>query len=356
MFSIQWPANIYEEHLGSVIVALSILLLFLFFRKVFVKALTRLLQRAVGSKEEGLYGVFVRALEKPLQVFLLFLGLYLCLVYLPLSAAFHEKIVGTWRIVVIIFCTWGLYNFIGYYSTYFFQVKNRLDVNIDNILAAFLAKVIKGALLLLAFVIIVSELGYDINGFIAGLGLGGLTIALAAQNAAANFFGGVVIIIDKPFSIGDWILTPSVEGIVEDITFRSTKIRTHADALVTVPNATLATEAVTNWTRMGRRRVKFDLRLVPATPKNKLQKCARLIKAMLKEHADVHKDALFVRFDNFGDSSLDLLIYYFTAATAFDDYLRVKEDVNYKIMDILEKEGVDIALPAQIVYLNKPAD
>ena len=99
---------------------------------------------------------------------------------------------------------------------------------------------------------VAQEWDYRIDGFIAGLGLGGLAFSLAAKDTLSNVFGGLVVILDKPFSIGDWIKTPSVEGTVEDISFRSTKVRTFAQALVTVPNATLANEPVTNWTRMGK--------------------------------------------------------------------------------------------------------
>src|SRR5690606_15315239 len=95
--------------------------------------------------------------------------------------------------------------------------------------------------------IIADEFGYNINGFVAGLGLGGLAISLAAKDALANLFGGIIIITEKPFTIGQWIQTPSVEGIVEGISFRSTKIRTFAQAIVTVPNNTLANEPITNW-------------------------------------------------------------------------------------------------------------
>ncbi len=356
MVFLNWLVNLYEEHLVEIIIALAIFVFFLILRKIFVKYIIRMALGLTSKTGTDLDTVIVRSLEKPLRTFLVFLGLYLALTYLPLPEMFNEKMVGVWRIVVIILSTWGIYNFIGNYSILFYEVKDRLDINIDSILASFLAKLTRGILLILAFVVIVSELGYDINGFIAGLGLGGLTIALAAQNTASNIFGGIVIITDKPFSIGDWILTPSVEGTVEDITFRSTKVRTFSDALVTVPNASLANEAVTNWTRMGRRRVSFKLGLTYSTPRTKIQSCVDRIKNMLENHDDIHKKTIFVRFDSFNDSSLDIFIYYFTKTTVWGDYLKVKEDVNYKIMDIIENEGVSVAFPSRSIYMEKPLD
>lgn len=350
-----WLMNIYEEHLLRAALALSVVIFALLFRKLLTRGITAILRRLTGAKKEGLVFVVLRALEKPLEAFLLVFALYFGLHFLPLPKAFMEKTVALWRMVVIVFCAWGLYEFTGHYAAHFSEAKNKIADSIDSILVTFLAKLARGIIVLLAFVIIVSELGYDINGFIAGLGLGGLTLALAAQNTAANIFGGIVLVTDKPFSIGDWIQTPSVEGVVEDIGFRSTRIRTHADALVTVPNATLSGEAVTNWTLMGRRRVSFSLKLAYSAPQAKLKEGAAQIRKMLQEHPAVHGDTIFVGFDSFGDNSLDFLVYYFTKTTSWADYLKAKEDVNYKIMGVLEKEKIAMALPGKKMFMEDSA-
>ncbi len=136
------------------------------------------------------------------------------------------------------------------------------------------------------------------------------------------FFGGVVIITDKPFSIGDWIESSSVEGVVEDINFRSTKVRTFAQALVTVPNSVLANEAITNWTKMGRRQISFKLGVTYSTPKEKLDKCITEIREMLKNHSDIHPQTIFVNFDGFNDSSLDIFLYFFTKSTDWGEFFK----------------------------------
>ncbi|MFA1822484.1 mechanosensitive ion channel family protein [Virgibacillus oceani] len=125
------------------------------------------------------------------------------------------------------------------------------------------SRTLRIVIIAISFSIIAQEFGYDVNGFVAGLGIGGLAFALAAKDALANMFGGIIIITKKPFTIGDWVLTPSVEGTVEDISFRSTKVRTFAQALVTVPNATLSNEPITNWSKMGKRQITFNSRLSP---------------------------------------------------------------------------------------------
>ena len=145
--------------------------------------------------------------------------------------------------------------------------RSRFDLGAGDTVIRFLERIYKAVILLFAGVLVVTEIGYNVNSLIAGLGLGGLTFALAAQDSASNFFGGLVIIFEKPFELGDWISTASLEGSVEDITFRSTKIRTLANALTVVPNSKLCGEPITNWTRMKMRLAQFTLGLTYGTPK-----------------------------------------------------------------------------------------
>lgn len=198
------------------------------------------------------------------------------------------------------------------------------------------------------------EWGYDVKGFITGLGLGGLAFALAAQDTLSNIFAGVVIITDKPFSIGDWIKTPDVEGTVEDINFRNTRIRTFSQALVTVPNAKLTSSTITNWSKMGKRRVTFNLGVTYGTSREKLEICVKEIKNMLEKHPDIHKETINVTFDSFGSSSLDIFLYFFTNTTNWSEFMKIKEDVNFKILCILEKEDVSVAFPSRSIYIERP--
>jgi MscS family membrane protein len=192
--------------------------------------------------------------------------------------------------------------------------------------------------------------GITMYGFIAGLGLGGLAFALAAKDALANIFGGIVIIMEKPFSIGDWVQTPSVEGTVEGISFRSTRFRTFTQSLVTVPNSILANQPITNCSRMGKRRVRFTLSIDYTGPRCKIEKCLQGIRNMLKEHPGIHQETILVRLETINVNSLDVLVYYFTVATNWEEYLAVKEDVNYRIMDILATENLSLASPGRTIY------
>ncbi|NLC10729.1 MAG: mechanosensitive ion channel, partial [Firmicutes bacterium] len=240
-------------------VAIIIFLAFLLIRSIFTRYIFKLLLKLSKKTAVVLDDNILLSFERPLKAFFIFLGLYLALTVLPLTPAQDAFIARIFRSSLIILITWGLYNLTGVYSSLFVKIGKRMNLEIDSVLLPFLSTLTHFIIIALALSVLVGEWGYDISGIIAGLGLGGLAVALAAQDALSNIFGGMVILLDKPFSIGDWIYTPSVEGTVEDISFRSTRIRTFAQSLVTVPNSKLANEAITNWSRMGKRRVTFNL-------------------------------------------------------------------------------------------------
>ena len=171
----------------------------------------------------------------------------------------------------------------------------------------------------------------------------GTGLALAAQDTAANLIGGVVILTEKPFTIGDWIVAGKVEGIVEDITFRSTKVRTFAQALVAVPNASLAKEPITNWTRMGKRRVNFSLGVDYSTPRQALERCIHKIRE-LWQPPDVHPAVIFLPRVREGPRHPDTFL-----RPPLSKWLSVREEILFNIMRILEEEGVAIALPSRVI-------
>ncbi len=333
-------------------ISVGIFLVFFLLRKYSTTKIMALLLKATSRTETELDDYLVMSLEKPLQLLFLALGFYLALIYLPLSMEADIFIAKLFRTTIVILVSLVFWNVVDNYSQFADEIRDLASVKIDQILIPFISRTLKIIIVALALVVILQEWEYDISGFIAGLGLGGLALALAAQQTLSNVFGGFVILTDKPFSIGDWILTPSVEGTVEDINFRSTKIRTFAQAVVTVPNSTLANEPITNWTRMGKRRITFILGVIYSTPKEKLERCVKEIRNMLHNHPEIHPETIFVNFDSFGESGLNIFLYFFTRTTVWGDFLEVKEDVNLKIMEILEREGVTLALPSTSIYFE----
>jgi MscS family membrane protein len=294
--------------------------------------------------------------EKPIQWLFILLGIYLSTWYLPHFDQTHILFVKLVKSAIIFLVGWGLFNLSSSSTLIFAKLNERFNFEMDEILIPFLSKLLRFIIVVVIFSAIAEEFNYNVVGLVGGLGLGGLAFALAAKDALSNLFGGVVIITEKPFTIGDWILTPSVEGTVETITFRSTKIRTFAQALVTVPNAKLANESITNWSEMGKRRIVFNLSVTYETPKEKLEGVIKKIDYMLKNHSGIDQDTIVTKFDKYGVDGLDIYIYFFTKTTVWLDFLKVKEEVNYKIMDILNNEGVSLAIPNRKLYVDSKTE
>lgn len=334
----------------SIIGALLIYLGFYILNKIVKKYVFPLLERLARKSRNDYDDKVLAAFYGPIEWFILLTGIYMALRYLPLSPALDNLILNLFRSLIIILITWGFYALVDGYSPLAMEFENRF--NIDHILIAFFSKTARFVLICMALVVIAQEWDYDVNGFIAGLGLGGLAFALAAKDILANIFGGIVIIIEKPFTSGDWISTPSVEGVVETITFRTTRVRAFNESLINVPNATLANEPITNYSRMGKRRVDFHLGVTYNTPRVKIQECVTRINNMLKNHPEVHPETIMVYFEHFNDSSLDIKIYFFTITTKWEEYLAVRQDVNLKIMEILEELEVSIAFPSHSIYIE----
>ncbi len=349
-FDFHWPNLFSPEYLPYILKAILILVLFIVLERVITCIIARRL--LTFMEKEGLDSGyrFLQAFIRPLRYLILLAGAYVIIRYLPLAAGPEQALVKICRLLLVLIFMWWLYNISGSNSLMSGELQEKL--HIDSRLIPFFSKVVRFIIVALALVLVLKELGYDVNGFIAGLGLGGLAFALAAKDALANIFGGIVIILEKPFSIGDWVFTPSVEGTVEDISFRSTRFRTFAQGLVTVPNSTLANEPITNWSRMGKRRVSFHLGLSYQTTSEQMAGIIPKIRALLQEHPGVHPETIMVSFENFSASSLDILVYYFTRTTNWDEHLAVKEEINLSIMRLLEAEGVSIAFPSRSIYLE----
>ncbi len=340
------------ENFQDMMISVTIFFLFILFSKLFAKYVFVVLLKLTRKAPSKLFTHIGLAFKKPLRWLFIVVGIYLSVKYFPLVDHTNSLYLNIIRSSVIVLISWGLFNLAGVSSLLILKMNEKFKIDIDEIIIPLLSKALRLTIVAITVAVIADEFGYNVNGFVAGLGLGGLAFALAAKDVLANLFGGVVIITEKPFTIGDWILTPSVEGTVEDITFRSTKIRTFAQAVVTVPNATLANEPITNWSKMGKRRVTFNLRVTHNTPKIKLQKVVNQIDHLLKNDADIHPETIFVTFDEYQADGLDIYLYFFTKTTDWGQYLKIKERINFEILDILEKEDVSFALPSRRLYVE----
>ncbi|WP_338450162.1 mechanosensitive ion channel family protein [Niallia oryzisoli] len=350
------PAGFDYDMLINLGISIGILVLFILFRNLFTKYVFQLIVKLARKTPTEFLTKICLSFERPLGWAFIIVGLYVAMDYFPFIEQHNALFLKFLRSMIIVLITWGLFNLSSPTTGILISLNEKMNNKIDLILLPFISRTIRVILVAISISIIGQEFDYDVNGLVAGLGLGGLAFALAAKEAVGNLIGGIVIVTEKPFSIGDWILTPSVEGTVEDINFRSTKIRTFSQALVTVPNSTLANEPITNWSRMGKRRITFNLQLNYKTTKEQIQRVVARIELMLRNNEEVHPDTIMVAFDHYNESSLDILIYFFTNTTVWAEHVKIKHDINLAIMGILEEEGVETAFPSRTIYVTPQND
>ena len=260
------------------------------------------------------------------------------------------------------------------------ELKNK---QLRRELVNLVVSIIKAVIVVVAVSMLLVRMGVNITGVIASLGIGGLAVALAAQNTLSNFFGLLKIIFDKSFSQGDWIETKDAEGTVVEIGFISTMIRTFDNALITVPNATLANTPLKNWSKRSvGRRIKMHIGVTYGAKRTALTAAVKEIEEMLKNHPGIAnhqevdsqslierqskrerklvsledkygiKTTLLVYLDEFADSSINILIYCFSKSVVWQEWLEVKQDVMLKIWEILERHGLEFAFPSESIYFD----
>lgn len=334
----------------SIVMFISILL----FEKLLLKYILPTIRKLVKSTKNTLDDNFQKSLENPIRLFIIFFSIYIPIRFLAESINQINTINLSYKflkISIVIFLAWSICNLTLQNSIIYKNMKNKNEGKVNLIVFPFMSIIIRIIVIVISIAIIARELGF--TGFIAGLGISGLAFALAAQDTFSNLFGGFAIVLDKPFSIGDWIQTNDIEGVVEDITFRSTRIRTFAKALVTVPNSKLANSNITNWTQRNSRRITFILPIVHNTKSDILRKIIFEIEEMLRNHEKVNDEVIIVSLEQLKKSSLDVYIYFYTNIVDFLEYQKVKEDINIKILEILEENNSSLAQEFRYIYIDK---
>lgn len=315
--------------------------------------ITKGIVKLITIKNKSKFKLSSYPFYRPIRLLIIVIGIYLALLNLPLPQEIDIVITKVFRLSIIWIIAIGIANFITPNSFIFTKLNRNVKFSKEDKATTLILKIIQSLIYLVACVIIIAELGYDINGLITGLGVGGLAVTLAAQDTLKNLIGGIVVIFDRPFIVGDWIETPTIEGIVEDITFRSTRIRTFKDSIITVPNSTISNEMIINWSRMTKRRITLDLLTTFETPLKNICNAINKIEEMLIRHKNVHNTPIYVTFNEIKDNGQNIHIYFYIDRTDYASYVAIKENVNYKIMQILKQEKVDLAYNTQTIHIAK---
>ena len=337
-------SNFTTQTIIELIIAIGIIIIFNICSSGTAYIITKILKRKPKKGETKNNKLYLS-----LKRFIKIIGIYIGIMFVKDTLLFNETIIMLIRKIFRITIIYMLANIICECIT-LDSLRNLRGNDTKDGISNFVIKIIKGLIYIVATFIAILELGYDLSGLVTGLGL--VVITLAAQNIAKDIIGGFVIFTDKPFKVGDWIQFEQYEGTVEEITFRSTRIRTFENSIVNVPNATISNASIINCSRIEKRRYKINLGLELETPLNTVKVIEEKIRTMLKEKENVMDDSVIVRFDKITENSINLLIYAFTNSQDNESFLREKEHINYKIMQILESEKVGLAYDTKTVFIK----
>lgn len=334
----------------------GILLVFLLTYRLMSTLLFKVFRLIAKKLQREVYTSIVHAFEKPVRYLILVIGLYiaykyLTVRYLPFAAvsSFVDKLM---RISVILSMATGFYNLEAVYTRLFFKLDDHLNIGSTSLVKLLLVKTIRVVIMMMAIGMAASEF-FDVNGFIAGLGIAGLAVAMAAKDTLGNLISGVTLIMDRPYDIGEWISCSGVEGEVEELSFRSTRIRTATKEIVVVPNSILAANPISNYSRRGLRRLRFILGITYDATPDQLKTLRDRILVYFETEPMVLPDGRFVRFDEFAQSSLDLIVNCFVDTNDLGLFLELKEKVQLNVMDIMREVGTSPAFPSVSVYMEK---
>ena len=344
--------NISAVQLVDILIAIGIILIF----RIFSSTIAYIIIRMFKYKEKTAKKIKENAFYNPLRVFFIILGFYLAILFLKQPLNINESIMNIVYRAFIIISTIafakGLAASFRPNSTLVKKMQKNMQKQLEDSMFQFMLKIVRAIIYIIAGFIVITQLGFNLNGLIAGLGIGGVIITLAAQDTAKNLFGGLVIFIDKPFIVGDWIEMSPYEGTVEDITFRSTRIRTFENSIVNVPNSIISNSSIINWSKMEKRRYKLNLCLEEETPLEKLEIFKARVEDMLQKREAIVDDSIIVKFDTIDTNGLNILIYTYTDSVNYASYLTECEDINKRIIKILKEEGINLAYDTKNIFLK----
>lgn len=294
------------------------------------------------------------ALESPVAAFIALLGFYAAFKVLKLPLASDEVLKTAMKVAFSLNFFWAIISTLSAFLDHLGEIAKARESSV----AAFMPWIKKTLIVMFAILgvlMTVSNLGVDVKAFLAGLGIGGLAFALAAQDTIANLFGSVVVAIDQPFKLGETVRIGAFTGMVEDIGLRSTKLRAVDKSLIIIPNKTVAAEAVTNLARFTERRVEQVIGLTYDTSAEKMDAIVEDFRAIILAESEVDKNSVMVFFRDYSASSLDIWVVYVASDADFQKHMRLRQRINLNIMRAVQARGLSFAFPTQTLELGESA-
>jgi MscS family membrane protein len=359
-------ALLQQEYAGITLFQIASSFIILFFtltlRKVITNFLMYALERYAKKSKTEWDDKLIEVVKQPINVMILAYGLWLAIIVLPLPTDpvnIKSIVYMAGEIMVLVLIAWLLLRLVAVFDNLLKKKASDPEHWLDISITPMIGTSIRILVIIISAIVIAQNMGYSVSGLLASLGLGGAAVALASKDTLSNLFGSMMIVVDKPFKVGDWIKGTGFEGVVEEIGLRSTRIRTFGKTVENIPNNLLANVIVDNIDRRkdtslkGVRRIKMTIGVTYSTTATQMQDTIEGIRTILKEDGGVDQSmTTLVYFTDFGGSSLDIFVYYFANSADWAYYLNVRQTVNLKIMRKLEELRVEIAFPSQSLYLE----
>ena len=346
-----WNEGILGIDIFQILIGLGIFLIFLLFRGLIGKIIIRRLEKIAKKTSNKLDDTFVEAMKGPAQFFPIVIGFFIASNYLEFSPGSQQFVDNLNRSLITILIFWLLHQFIQPVS----YLLGGLEKVLTRELIGWILKALKILIIILGAAAVLDLWGIKIGPIIAGLGLLGVAVALGAQDLFKNLISGILVLVEKRFKIGDWIIVENIiEGIVERIGFRSTVVRKFDKSIAIIPNFQFAENAVINVSATTNWIISWIITLQYNTTVEQLKKIRDEIEKYITTHKD-YKTGLgyAVRVDKFSDSSIDMYIRCFTVTDDWDEWLKVKERLAIEIKQIVEKNNASFAFPSQSIYVEK---
>ena len=332
---------------------LVIMLIGVILRKIFTLILERAIKKIAGTfRFEDAQLKLITRVSKPLSLLFVFLIVLALVPSLQFSVELNRYIVTGIRVLIPVFGTLFFYRLTDLVTLYFEKLAAKTESTLDDQLIPIVRKSLKGFVLVLGLLFILQSLDVNVTALLAGMSIGGLALALAAQDTLKNLFGSLMIFVDRPFQIGDWINFEGKDGTVEEVGFRSTRVRTFANSVITIPNGKIADLTVDNLGLRQYRRFKTNIGVTYDTPPHLIDEFVEGLKGIIERHRYTRKDYYEIHLNGFGDFSLNILFYVFFKVPNWSEELKARHEVMLAVISLADELGVNFAFPTETLQIE----
>tara|TARA_Y100000310_G_scaffold275528_2_gene292108 strand:- start:1463 stop:2524 length:1062 start_codon:yes stop_codon:yes gene_type:complete len=343
--------NFYGNTIETWALALIIVFCSILLGKILYWVFGNVIKKLVSKTKTKLDDIIVDMIEEPIVFAIALIGIWFAIRSLSLTDTLDKWLWNVFQVLIVINVAWLITRlFDSLFKEFIVPLADKTNTDLDDQLFPFIKKGVKIIVWTLAIILALNNAGYDVTALIAGLGIGGIALAMAAKDTVANIFGGITIFMDKPFKIGDRIVIEGFDGTVKEIGLRSSRMETLDGRIVTMPNSKFAETPVENVSLEPGRKIRLNLGLTYDTTPKQMDKAMSILKEIAEKNKHVKGDAT-ISFNAFSDSALNIIFIYYIRKSS--NVLKTQSDINMEILKQFNKNKLDFAFPSQTIYNKK---